>query len=395
MRKSSAIAVMAGLLMLTACAVTPPPLDIAAPPAPTPPMAGVQPENAPSPLPNAAGLNLRQIDFSQLPGWSDENHAEALDGLIYSCQKLARQKPGKTEFEQHATIAAASPDWATICRTAQNSDSADAKLFFEHFFKPYQILDGEKNTGLITGYYEAALRGSYHRSKKYRYPVYRLPAESQLDLTRADINRGALANKKLELLWVDDPVALLALHIQGSGRVTMDNGRTIRIGFAGKNNHPYFSIGNTFAERRLIPLDKIDMGSIEAWLHANPKLANEVVETNPSYIFFRQIPQLAHQDGPIGAYGIPLLQSRSIAVDRAIYPLGLPLWMDAPHPDSSRPPLQHMVFAHDTGSAIKGVIRADYFFGAGDVAKTNAGLMRARGKIYVLVPKTDFLLSQK
>ncbi|TAH35770.1 MAG: murein transglycosylase [Alphaproteobacteria bacterium] len=338
----------------------------------------------------------RAIALDQLPGWSSEDPLAAVQGLKAACPKLIKRGGDNNYFGNKYADRIAPARWQEICADARTvSNESGAAYFWQQNFEAIPMVDGDKNTGLITGYYEAELHGSLKKSEKFRYPLYKMPSDKYLDLSRREIDHGALQGKKLELVWIDDPVSVFALHIQGSGRVTLDDGRVMRVGFAGKNRQPYYSIGKAIGEQNILPKDKIEMASIEKWLRNNPERAATILQTNPSYIFFRQIDGLAeHHEGPIGAYGLPLIPERSIAVDRAFYPLGIPMWIDAAHPVNGAP-LQKIVYAFDTGSAIKGKIRADYFFGSGDDAKYAAGQMRGRGKLYAIVPRGEIAVSSK
>lgn len=348
------------LLMLTACASAP---------TPQPALTLPQSEIPASPL--------TPVQFSDLPGWESENFAEAIPVFAKSCSKISDSDVNAKKIFGDAA------SWRAACaRLPQRADNAAARQFFERNFRPYRIGNAP---GLFTGYYEASLRCAMRADKKYRYPLYRMPDDAALQLTRAEIDAGALRGKKLELLWCDDPVAVYSLHVQGSGRVTLPDGQTRRIGFAGKNAHPYTSIGKVFGERGLVPKDRIEMATIEDWLRRNPKDAAEILQNNRSYIFFRDI----KGDGPVGAMGLALTPGRSLAVDREIFPLGVPLWLDI-----SGPRLQRLTFAQDTGSAIKGLVRGDYFWGAGENAKREAGAMRGRGTYYALLPQGGALLTQ-
>lgn len=344
-----------------------------------PPVAQARPEPKP-----VGETQYIAAEFKDLPGWAAEDFGEALSVLQYTCAKgtIPSGNVGQEIFGDKDT-------WRALCNRANIATKTGAREFFEKNFKPYRVQYMGKANGLFTGYYEAELRGSLKRNGRYRYPIYRLPPQGDLQLTRAEIDRGALVGKNLELAWVDDPVALYALHIQGSGRVKLDSGEILRIGFAGKNVHPYTSIGKTFGDWNLLPKDQIHMATIETWFKQHPDMMPQVLQTNDSYIFFRPITG----DGPIGAMGLALRPLRSLAVDRAVYPLGLPFWLDTPHPVEGSAPLRRMMFAHDTGTAIKGSIRGDVFWGAGEKAKQNAGLMRSRGGYYVLAPQNKILIS--
>ncbi|MGY8996612.1 MAG: murein transglycosylase A, partial [Alphaproteobacteria bacterium] len=197
---------------------------------------------------------------------------------------------------------------------------------------------------------------------------------------RAEIDDGALADQGLELLWVDDPIAAFFLHIQGSGRVVLPDGSEVRVGYAGQNGHVYYAIGRELVALEELTREEVSLQSIRAWLHENPDRTFDIMATNPSYIFFDQV----DGEGPIGAQGVPLTPGRSLAVDRAFYALGVPVWLATKLPDDQ--PWRRLMVTQDTGGAIKGPVRGDIFFGGGDWAEWNAGHMKGQGAIWVLLP---------
>jgi membrane-bound lytic murein transglycosylase A len=201
--------------------------------------------------------------------------------------------------------------------------------------------------------------------------------------TRSEIDAGALAGKGYELLWVDDAVDAFFLHVQGSGRVVMEDGKVVRLGFAGRNGHSYVAIGRELIEQGAIPRERMSMQAIRAWLAAHPDQAGPVMASNPSFIFFRII----DGEGPIGAEGVPLTPGRSLAVDPEFVPLGLPIWLDTTDPLDPRQPLRRLVVAQDTGAAIKGPVRGDLFWGFGENAAARAGAMKQQGRYFLLLPK--------
>jgi membrane-bound lytic murein transglycosylase A len=276
-------------------------------------------------------------------------------------------------------------------------------------FVAFQVTDGAEASGLFTGYYEAELKGSLTPAQGYDWPLYRRPDDLvSVDLkrfdadlsgrrilgrtengklvpyhSRAQIDAGALAGRDLELLWVDDPVDAFFLHVQGSGRVTLPDGSARRVGFAGSNGLPFYAIGRALIDEGKVSRDKVSMQAIRDWLRANPEQAKEVMERNERYIFFR----LIEGEGPVGAQGVALTAGRSLAVDSKHLPLGAPLWLDTTWPASDRP-LRRLVVAQDTGSAIKGVLRGDLFWGFGEAALEQAGRMKQTGTYYLLLPKS-------
>ncbi len=348
------------------------------------------------------------VPWSQLPGWREDRHAEAWPALLAGCQRLKKRA-----------------EWKTICEdTALFPDPDDdtARAFFETRFEARALVNGNGETsGLITGYYEPLLHGSYARSARFRYPVYRPPPDLLIvDLGEVypELNgkrlRGRLVGRRVvpyfsraqieagnghtvpanirpplagnELLWVDDPVALFFLQIQGSGRVRLPDGRTVMVGYADQNGHPYQSIGRRLIEMGELPREQVSLDSIRAWLAANRDRAMEVLNSNPSYVFFTELdPSLP---GPLGSLNVPLTRERSVAVDPAHVPLGLPVWVDTQRPDASQSPYRRLMLAQDTGGAIKGAVRADLFFGFGPEAEQLAGNMKAPGRLFVLVPRS-------
>jgi membrane-bound lytic murein transglycosylase A len=280
-------------------------------------------------------------------------------------------------------------DWRPICDDAKRRDSRRARAFFEQWFEPVSINGaGEAEAALYTAYFEPELRGSRVRGGPYQYPIYAKPSDLRSGtpyFTRAQIQRGALAGKALELFWVDDPVEAFFLEIQGSGRIRLPDGRVARVGFAGKNGHSYKAIGKTLVEWNELALEQVSAQSIKEWIRANPARRDALLATNESYVFFIERPELAADPslGPIGTFGQPLPAMRSIAVDRRSYALGIPFWIDFESPVG---PMRRLVIALDTGGAIKGSGRADFFFGSGDGPGEAAGKTRARGRLIALAP---------
>jgi membrane-bound lytic murein transglycosylase A len=335
-------------------------------------------------------------DWPALPDWNNDNLAQALPAFLLSCNVL------KTAAEWSAACAAA----AQVAR----ADPMAARQFFESNFKPWLVHNADGSSeGLVTGYYEPLLHGSRVFGKAYRYPVYGVPpdllvidlAASNPDLkgirlrgrmqdkkivpyyTRAEIEHGLAPLRGREILWVDNPIDLFFLHVQGSGRVQLPGGDTVRIGFAEHNGHPYKSIGKILVERGELSADKASMQGIKQWAAKNPGKLAQLLQQNPAYVFFRELPPSPL--GPVGAQGVPLTPQRSIAVDTLTTPLGAPVFLSTTSPLSSRP-LNRLVVAQDTGTAIKGAVRADFFWGFGDEAGQLAGRMRQSGRMWVLYP---------
>ena len=235
--------------------------------------------------------------------------------------------------------------------------------------------------GLFTGYFEITLNGSRQRTGPYQTPLYKRPVEPGR-YSRAEIEDGAFSGKGLELLWVDDPLDAFFLEIQGSGRVRLREGGITRVGYDGSNGKPYVAVGRLLIDRGELPREKVTMAGIRGWMKAHPKEGAALRRENPSYIFFREITG----PGPLGAQRVVLSPGRSLAIDRAFLPLGIPLWLEAQERFSPTM-IRRLVVAQDTGGAIKGPVRGDLFWGHGDAAASGAGAMNARGRYYLLLPK--------
>lgn len=288
------------------------------------------------------------------------------------------------------------------------SDGA-ARRFFEGRFRPHLVLGSGNARGLFTGYYEAELRGAWVRHGAYQYPIQAPPSGLiSADLgnfdkklkglsvvghiknhrflpyySRAELEAGGFDVGGNVLLWVDDPVDAFFLHVQGSGRVAMDDGKILRLGYAANNGQTYVAIGREMVKRGMLEPGNVSLQSIRRWLRRHPKKGRQIMALNPRYIFFR----ILSGDGPIGAAGVALTPGRSLAVDRRYLPLGAPLWLETTVPGDASKPLRRLVIAQDTGAAIKGPVRGDLFWGAGRFAEDQAGVMNQQGRYYLLLPK--------
>lgn len=384
------------LLALAACqTVKPPP----APPQPEAPrVAPTLPKEPPVaiPAPPTAASALRRANWQQLPGWDEDDVALAWEPFLTGCRALSKQEA-----------------WRAVCSAAggiRNPDREEARRFFESNFTPFQLMqpDGGQE-GLITGYYEPLLKGSRTRSSRYRYPLYGVPddllvidlADAYPELkgmrlrgrvdgrrvvpyySREEIEQGRVAAAAKVILWVDDAIELFFLQVQGSGRVALDTGETIRVGYGEQNGYPYRSIGRILVERGELPLEKASMQGIQAWARANPGKVTELLNQNASYVFFNEVP--AGLPGPYGSLGVPLTAQRSVAIDRAFVPLGAPVYIATTWPLSSRP-LNRLMLAQDAGGAIRGAVRADFFWGFGNEAAREAGRMKQALRMWVLLP---------
>jgi membrane-bound lytic murein transglycosylase A len=339
---------------------------------------------------------LQAARWEEVKGWGEDRLAEAHAALMASCTALARQ-----------------PLWRPVCEEAKGlaeADEARLRAFFEARFTPWAAVnpDGSRE-GTVTGYYEPLLKGSRERRKPYVHGIYGVPE----DLLVVDLSglypdlknfrlRGRLEGRKVvpywsraelarqeeqladkALLWVADPIELFFLQVQGSGRVELPDGTRVRVGYADQNGHPYQSIGRWLVERGELKLEEASMQGIQAWARANPKRLNELLNQNPSFVFFRELPETG--GGPLGALGVPLTPGRSIAVDPRSVPLGAPVFLATTWPGADKP-LRRLMLAQDTGGAIKGVVRADFFWGFGAEAGAQAGRMRQKGEMWVLLP---------
>jgi membrane-bound lytic murein transglycosylase A len=279
-------------------------------------------------------------------------------------------------------------DWLSACRQAvalpENDDKA-ARRFLEAAFRPMAVADYRDPDGLFTGYFEIELNGARRRHGQYQTPIYRRPPDSGLAhrYARTQIEDGALGGRGLELFWVDDPIAAFFLQIQGSGRIRLDDGEVVRVGYDGQNGFQYVAVGRLLVERGEIPRDKVTMASIMAWMRAHKEAASALRREDPSYIFFR----IVKGEGPIGAERVALTAERSLAVDRSYIPLGTPIWLAADERYIPNLRVRRLVVAQDTGGAIKGPVRGDLYWGSGRAAGDRAGEMEARGRYFLLLPR--------
>ncbi len=390
-----------------------------------------RPEAPPSPEAAPALIYGTPVEVASLPGWAGDDVAQALPALLRSCGRLTAQPADRVlkPVELGGTVG----DWRPFCGALRGlGDPAgenEVRAVIERELvavplsrteaaeaagRPGEGSGWARRIGLYTGYFEPLLHGSRRRSARYSVPLYTQPPDLvSVDLgrfrddlrgrrvagrvrgsslepydDRDAISSGSLTGRGLELVWVDDAVDAFFLHIQGSGRIELDDGAMFRVGYAAQNGHPYHAIGRTLVDWGELTLDEVSLQSIDAWLRANPDRAGEVMATNDSYVFFRQI----RGEGPVGAQGVALTPERSLAVDRLHVPLGVPVWLDAmipaaapEGPDERR---QWLVVAQDTGGAIRGAVRGDVFWGAGERARAIAGRMAHRGRYWALAPRS-------
>lgn len=360
--------------------------------------AGVAPEDAP--------LSLTPASFRDLPGWNKDDFSGAKEAFAKSCERILKQDMAKTFGP--APIGGTYGDWQPACRDLPGA--TDMRAFMQQWFTPYAASGGGARNGLFTGYYEASLHGSRTRHGAYQTPLYKRPADLiMVDLgefreelkgqriagrvidaklkpyeDRAAIVAGEWPHNDQAFVWVDDPVEAFFVQIQGSGRIVMDDGSQIAIGYDGQNGHIYYAVGRELVKRGVMPKENVSMQSIRAWLETHPQEAAAIMNTNRSYVFFKEAPVTS---GPQGGEGAALTPLRSLAIDRSKIPYGVPLWLEVPEPAAGSPPLRRMMVAQDTGGAIRGPVRGDVFWGYGAQAEDMAGKMKAQGRYWLLLPK--------
>lgn len=310
-----------------------------------------------------ADLSYKVLEFQDLEGWDKDDHASALQVFLNTCMDMDQ------------------PDYAALCSVAETIENPRA--FFELFFRPVLIEETGKDA-LFTGYFEPELDGSRAPSARYRYPVYAKPREAKGQwLTREQIETGdTMKGRGLEIAWVDDPVELFFLQIQGSGRIRLPSGAHIRVGYGGNNGHKYRSIGQELIRRGIYKSHQVSAQVIQNWVRRNPVDGTALLRHNPSYVFFRKVTRVSPEQGPLGAMNRSITTLRSVAVDPKYTPLGAPVWVEK----DGDGPMRRLMIAQDTGSAIKGAQRADVFFGTGDAAGKAAGRLRDPGRMMVLMP---------
>lgn len=305
---------------------------------------------------------VQMLDFSDLQGWAEDDHAAAFDAFRITCGDLD------------------GPEWRAVCAVA--ASAPDARSFFELLFRP--VFVGGDSPALFTGYYEPELDGALQPTARFRYPVYRLPPEvNGRWLSRREIEEsGVLEGRGLEIAWVDDPVELFFLQIQGSGRIRLPDGSTLRVGYGGRNGHEYRSVGHELVRRGIFQPHEVSAQVIRHWVRTNPAPGMDLLHHNPSYVFFREVRIDDPDLGPLGAMNRNVTPLRTIAVDPDFTPLGAPVWIEK---DGDNP-MRRLMIAQDTGGAIQGAQRADIFFGFGDDAGEAAGRIRDPGRMVVLLP---------
>lgn len=357
--------------------------------------------------PNAMAEKMFEtVSLSQVTGWSEDNHALALQTFQRSCAEILKTGHG---FKRAAAFGGSIEDWKAVCQTATHA--SDAKTYFEKNFVALKVTDPVRPQGLYTGYYEPEAEGSLVQSDQYPVPVYAKPADlialddssqKQLGLaygrivngkakayfTRREIEQGALQNSNLAICYLKSWVDAFFMHIQGSGRVILPDGRTIRLAYAAKTGQPYTGIGGVLLSQGVGTKETMSMELLRTWMSDHPAKARELMWNNKSYIFFRAIDVPSDDLGALGAQQVNLTPLRSLAVDRSIWMFGTPIWIDTTTPpEAGSKPFRHLLVAQDTGTAIKGYVRGDVYWGWGDEASFNAGHMKSAGSMIVLLPK--------
>jgi membrane-bound lytic murein transglycosylase A len=351
---------------------------------------------------------LVPVGFSALKGWNDADLAPSLRAFRRSAMEIVETGSG---FRRPAKFGGNRQDWTKACEAAMTADNA--RLFFETYFVPFRVTDAERPQGLFTGYYEPLLQGSLTPSPHYPVPVYAKPPDlvaftveevaatglsygRRIDGTphaydtRKDIETGSLSGKAEVICWLSSWVDAFFMHVQGQGRVALDNGSVIRLSYAGKAGHPYTGIAHVLIARGVATPEKMSMQVLRDWMRDHPHDARDLMWHNKSYIFFQPTEVKDASLGGIGAAKVNLTPLYSLAVDRAWWMFATPLWiettmpLEAPEPSA---PIHRLMIAQDTGSAIKGVIRGDFFWGWGDDAITIAGHMKSSGAMTALLPR--------
>lgn len=366
--------------------------------APKPRLIPVEPdiEVVAPPVEVAKVPTFQRAQWNDLPSWLEDDPRHSLAAFRASCVSLKYR-----------------PDWQNACTVADNigDNKQAARDFFQHHFTPWQVINEDGSSdGLVTGYYVPDLEGSRQASDEYCYPLYSKPDDLlviDLSAVYPEIGhyrlRGRLEGNRVvpywsrdqidgmnqplvgsELFWVRDPVELFFLQVQGSGRINLDDGSQVMVNYSDQNGHPYRSIGKLLLERGEMTRDQMSMQNIAKWGSDNPHRVQQLLNENPSYIFFRPL-EIGTQMPP-GALGVPLTAQRSIAVDPRTIPLGAPVFLSTTWPNSSEP-LRRLMVAQDTGGAIKGRVRADFFWGVGDEAGGYAGRMKQGCEMWLLLPK--------
>lgn len=364
----------------------------------------------------SAPLKFSAASFSDLPGWQQDDLQGFMQAYRISCSRILKRGAG----EQFASDPAWGTygDWQAACRAASSvsdTNTAQVRAFIENNFKVVRATAGGDPEGLFTGYYESTLRGSRTKKGAYQHPLLARPDDLvmvELGEFREELkgqriagrvvdgklrvyeNRAAIVGGKMPsaqfrpLVWLDDPRDAFFVQVQGSGVVHLDDGSLMRVGYAAQNGHPYYAIGRELVKRGIYKKEDVSMDTIRSWLLQNPDKAEELMNTNPSYVFFSETKDDGTGSGPKGGEGVGLTAKRSLAIDRSRMPYGFPVYLSADYQDEQGRKLERLLMAQDTGGAIRGAVRGDVYWGSGAVAEEMAGPMKAKGRYYFLMPKT-------
>ena len=359
----------------------------------------------------AASLSLTNSSFEHLPAWQAGGQALSLKAFQQSCHSLLKKDP-QSYLGNHARFGRLAT-WQTICEMAlqiKHPNDTNARTFFQNWFHPMQVTHGWEKTGLFTGYYIPLVEGSLTQQKGYPVPLYGTPNDlvtlkrggttvyGRYEKgqfvpypTRAEINQGALKNRGLEIVWLKNKAERFFLQVQGSGEVKLPNGHTLQVAYASRNGHAYTPIGRVLVNIGQLSLSEVSLTTIKNWLLKHPHLEAAILDQNASFIFFH-----IKSDGrsPVGAANVPLTPARSLAVDPSYIPYGVPIWLSTQIPkkgkqrddEASQQPFNALMIAQDKGSAIKGPIRGDVYWGLGSNAEYIAGHMKSQGQYWVLIP---------
>lgn len=355
----------------------------------------------------APALALAAVTFGDVPGWGSDRLAEVYPAIERSCRRISNASPDRQIGTKAVPMAA--KDWTLACSAVMKAGAnGDLAALFESHFTPFLASNNGEEAGLITGYFEAELKGATEQGGAFQHPIYKRPDDHVIaDLgifdpslkgkqvigrveggrfipypERSALEGSHLPGNGLELFWAADRIDVFLLQVQGSGRVILPDGSVRRIGFDGHNGRPYKSIGRALIDSGDLKPHQASWDGIRGWIDRNPDQANALLAKNPRFIFFREI----KGEGPIGAEGLPLTPRRSLAVDRRFVPLGVPLWLDTNWPLEPDRPLRQLMVAQDTGGAIKGPVRGDFFWGYGAKALKHAGRMKSKGRYYLFLP---------
>lgn len=359
-------------------------------------------------LPPRPKVRLRPYAFKDLPNWNKDNLEEALSGFKYSCLKILKET---TPYMSNSELRIPTAAYQLACQKLLAQDimtGIEFKLFLESNFLPFLVIADNSDQGKFTSYYEAAIDASPIQTSLYRYPIYGKPLDL-IEFNPKDFDPtlpskrlvGRVKDQKLipyytreeietnkisapVILWGDSNIDINIMQIQGSAVATLPDGRKVRISYADNNGHKFKGIGSILLEKGYIRPGEASMGNIKKWLEQNPQIAQKEMLENKRFIFHR----ISQADGPIGAQGVPLHAGRSLAVDKEYIPLGSLIWLETTGPDHEK--IEKLVVAQDIGSAIKGPIRGDYFWGSGkDDVLEKAGKMNSSGRYFILIPQNE------